>query len=409
MEDEAERHRPEDVDRFSRAVRDAVPDAHITWALSWGALTDATSRYRDLRQALRETADRHGDDVTIVPGGYFANAHASRDEVATEIAEGLERVAADFGRRPRSLVAGFLAAENVTRAAEEHGVATVQGHAWSQFDIDLQDGDGSIAYPYRPSRRHFLAPGRGDDTAPAVMLDGWTVDLLAARGRGGDAEGIGANSRLGLGPIETLHRLPRELALTELRGVSAAHFDAANVERNGLGWLTVNYELSEVDRGLERDPGILAAWSGWLAWLRETWPDCRVPAIAELGDDWGARHPDNDRLDYLLQQRGTGAPGSPSDEQVTWFMNEAFRLGIAERDGGAPVVFDHTDYDEVPEEPHGDDRRWSLLGRINQKGTRPQDRPVALGDHLAANPGLADELELRYGSRPELAALRARA
>ena len=410
-EDESERHSAELVDRFSAAIRAAIPDGRITWGLSWGALTDDSARYRDVRAAVARAARDHGDDITFVPGGFFANLYGTRGEVARDIDDAVQLLHEHFDRPTRSLLAGFLSAENIART-RDLGIRAVQGNIWSQFDIDLQDGDGSIAYPYYPSRRNFLIPGRGDDRIDAVTLDGWTVDLVAARAAGmsdADAGLEGFNSRLGLGPIETLHRLPRQTALRVLETTSEAHLNDRNVERNGLGWLTVNYEVSEVSRGLEVDPRMLEAWAGWLRWLRERWPDLRLLTMGELGEEWSAQHPDNEKLRYLLQQSGSGVQASRAGETVTWFMCAAFRLGVVE-DGSGVHVFDYTSYETVPPEPAElGDRAWSVLGEINQKRTRPQDAPVPLRQFLASHPAVDAELDRRYGGEPELAALRDRA
>ena len=59
-------------------------------------------------------------------------------------------------------------------------------------------------------------------------------------------------------------------------------------------------------------------------------------------------------------------------------MNKNFRLALlrnVETDGPAQVI-DFTRYDVPAEEPQDLTRRWSLLGKINQKQTRPQDKPV---------------------------------
>jgi hypothetical protein len=223
----------------------------------------------------------------------------------------------------------------------------------------------------------------------------------------GAEDGVQYNSRLGLGPIETLHRLPRADALRELEATSAAHLDDRNVERNGLGWLTVNYEVAEVSRGLELDPTILKAWSGWLAGLRDRWPDLAAPTLAGLGDEWRAAQPDNTSLDYLLQQEGTGVQASRAGERVTWFMTDRFRLGVVDGDT-APAVFDFTSYDDVPAEPDiAGERLWSVLGELNQKRTRPQDEPVELRAFLASHPEAARVLAERYATAPELAELTA--
>lgn len=404
-EDEAERHSAELVQTFSAAVRDAVPRARITWGLSWCALTDESPRYRDVRRAIAEVADQHDDDVTFVPGGFFANLYGSRDEVARDVEDAVALLGERFDRPTRSLLAGFLSAENVAHA-RDLGLRTVQGNIWSQFDIDLQDGDGSVAYPYYPSTRHFLVPGHDAERIDAVMLDGWTVDLVAARAAGmsGGAPGAGNagfNSRLGLGPIETLHRLPLDVARHQLDATSRAHLSDRNVERNGLGWLTLNYEVSEVSRGLEADPAILREWGAWLAGLAQEWPDLRVVPMSALGEQWRAVHPDNEQLSYLLQQSGTGVQASRAGERVTWFMTDRYRFGVVDH-GGAPHAFDYTPYDDPDPEPQVlGDRRWSLLGELNQKRTRPQDEPVPLATFLDTHPDLHAGLAERYGDAPE--------
>ncbi|MDQ1123535.1 DUF3863 domain-containing protein [Microbacterium trichothecenolyticum] len=401
-EDETDLHSAELVERFSDAVRNAVPGASLTWALSWGALTDDSPRYRDIRRTIARLAADHDDDVTFVPGGFFANLYGTRDEVARDISDAVDLLHTHFDRATTSLVAGFLSADNIARA-RDLGIRTVQGNIWSQFDIDLQDGDGSLAYPYYPSRDHFLVPGRGEDRIDAVQLDGWTVDLVAARGAGMSSQ---FNSRLGLGPIETLHRLPRAEALRELDATSEAHLNDRNVARNGLGWLTVNYEISEVARGLAHDPTTLDAWAGWLGGLKQRWSDLQVTTIGRFGDEWRERHPDNEGLAYLLQQSGSGVQGSRAGETVTWFMTADFRLGVVHT-GDDVEVFDYTAYADAPGEPRTlGDRRWSLLGEINQKQTRPQDRPVAVGRFFAAHPGVEAALERTWRDAPELAALK---
>ena len=110
------------------------------------------------------------------------------------------------GYRPQSVIAGFLAAENLRYLAEAEGIHVCQGNIWSQFAVDNQDGDGSICYPYYPSIEHFCKPAQSPaDLIDCVNLDGWTMDFLAARRAGFDG---GFNSRMGVGPIETLGCFP---------------------------------------------------------------------------------------------------------------------------------------------------------------------------------------------------------
>jgi hypothetical protein len=61
-------------------------------------------------------------------------------------------------------------------------------------------------------------------------------------------------------------------------------------------------------------------------------------------------------------------------------MNKDFRLALLRnwREQTPEKVIDFTRYDVPAKEPDTLTRKWSLLGEINQKGTRPQDTPVLL-------------------------------
>ena len=63
-------------------------------------------------------------------------------------------------------------------------------------------------------------------------------------------------------------------------------------------------------------------------------------------------------------------------------MNKEFRLALLkELKTGDEMVIDFTRYDIRYEEPEsGSTRNWSIMGAINQKQTRPQDKPVHIED-----------------------------
>ncbi len=84
-------------------------------------------------------------------------------------------------------------------------------------------------------------------------------------------------------------------------------------------------------------------------------------------------------------------------------MNKDFRLALLKntKDGGPEKVIDFTRYDLPAKEPadpgpgvHA--RNWSLMNRLNQKGTRPQDKPVSIEE---LTPEEREVIKLRY---PEL-------
>jgi hypothetical protein len=392
--DEAAIHTPENVRALREAFAAGWPGAPMTWAFSWRALFDERENYRRIRALIPEFHARFGDDVTFIPGAYFANAYNTREQVDRDLHEGLARVSEIMGGgfRPRSVVAGFLSSANQRYLAESEGIHVCQGNIWSQYAIDNQDGDGSISYPYYPSTEHFCKPAQGRrDFIDCVNLDGWTCDFLAARREGLDWA-KGQNSRMGVGPIETIGWFGPEVGLAQMVETTAAHFDEG-VALNGWGWVTNCWEVS-----LVQPIGHLNVLTRWTKRIRERWPEAVCLTLGNFGSAFRAQYPDNENLSYRFVQRGTGIGGSDRSLQVRWFMCRDFRLALL-RTWKAPEterVIDFTRYDLPAREPRELTRNWSLMGRINQKQTRPQDAPVP----LSALP--ADELALILRWFPEL-------
>ncbi|MBQ9373007.1 MAG: DUF3863 domain-containing protein [Thermoguttaceae bacterium] len=400
--DEAHLHDVKTAERFRAAVREGAPDAKVTWAFSWLALEDPRPNYVELRQKIVEFHRLYGDEITFIPGAYFAPMYNSRAQVNKDIHDGLKRVEelVGDGYRPRGLVAGFLAADNLRYLAEEEGIHVAQGTIWSQYGIDNGDGDGSLCYPYYPSREHACKPAQGvDDFIDCVNLDGWTCDFLCARRFGFED---GANSRLGVGPIEAYHNLGAERGLEEALAVTRAHL-GENFERNGFGWVTVCWELSLVN---ELKPDVTDSLTAWLKETRREFPDLMVPLMSEFGEAWRRQHKDNGSLSYRFVQRGTGVEGARSEPnlEIDWRMNRLFRLALL-RDCDSPekepLVLDFTRYDLPAKEP-GDSsfekpqRNWSLINRINQKRRRPEDQSIPFSQLSA------DEQELIKTEAPDL-------
>ncbi len=372
--DESEVHTPEAVRALREAFGRGWPGGRMTWAFSWRALQDPRPNYQAIRELVAMFHVEHGDDVTFIPGGFFANAYGTREQISLDLHEGLEMAAAIVGGgyRPPAVVAGFLAAANQRHLADVEDVHVCQGNIWSQYAIDNQDGDGSICYPYFPSAEHFCKPAQGPgDFIDSVCLDGWTTDFLAAR-REGFRDGF--NSRMGVGPIETLGAYGTEVGVRQMVATTAAHFDAGH-DLNGFAWVTNCWEVS-----LVTSIGQLDGLERWLHQVRRRWPGAQCPTLGEFGLAWRRANPDNSRLNYRFVQRGTGIGGSDADLEIRWFMNQAFRLALLRswRDNGPEMVIDFTRYDLPAREPQEATRRWSLMGQINQKQTRPQDKPVLL-------------------------------
>lgn len=370
-EDERAMHTPERVIAFRKAISSEYPEARITWAFSWLALHDTSDDYTKIRELVVGYHHQYGDDITFIPGAYFANAYNTREQVNKDLHEGLARVSEIVGNgyRPKSVVAGFMAAENQQFLAEKEGIHVCQGNIWSQFSIDNQDGDGAVSYPFYPSKEHFCKPAQGkDDFIDCVNLDGWSVDFLCGR-REGFAGGY--NSRMGVGPIETLHTYGKLTGLTQMLHTTAVHYDRG-FELNGFAWVTNCWELSL--------PIDVSGLKDWLNEIKRNWPDVKFITQGEFGLLWREHYKENS-FNYRFEQKGSGIGGSDSSMKISWFMNKDFRLAIIKdwQRNARENVIDFTNYNLKAEEPRDMTRKWSLLGEINQKQSRPQDRPRPLG------------------------------
>jgi hypothetical protein len=369
-EDERNLHTPSVVIKFREAISAGFPGARITWAFSWLALHDTTADYREIRELVVGYQKKYGDEITFIPGAYFANAYNPTEQVNKDLHDGLAKVSEIVGNgyRPKSVVAGFLSATNQDYLAKEEEIHVCQGNIWSQYAIDNQDGDGAVSYPFYPSKEHFCKPAQGKaDFVDCVNLDGWTTDFLAAR-REGFKEGF--NSRMGVGPIETLGKYGLELGLKEMLHSTAIHFDRG-FELNGFGWVTNCWEVSL--------PIDVVGLTNWLSEIKKRWPDVKFITQGEFGLIWRKHYQAND-FNYRFEEKGSGIGGSDADKEIRWFMNKDFRLALLRnlKMDNSEEVIDFTRYDLPAKEPAEMTRRWSLMGEINQKQTRPQDKPVPL-------------------------------
>ena len=369
--DQRDLYTPVRVKNFREAISKGFPGSRITWAFSWLALHDTTPNYAQIRKIVVGYHQKYGDEITFIPGGYFANAYNSTDQVNKDLHEGLAKVSELVGKnyRPLSIVAGFLSSKNQQYLANNEGIHVCQGNIWSQYSVDNQDGEGSVCYPYYPSKEHFCKPAQGkEDFIDCVNLDGWTMDFLAAR-REGIAEGF--NSRMGVGPIETLGKYGPEIGLKQMLHATAVHFDRG-YELNGFAWVTNCWEVN-----------LLIDVSGltkWLSEIKKRWPDAKFITQGEFGLIWREHYKRND-FRYRFEASGSGIGGSDAYKKIRWFMNKDFRLALlSEYKLNAPEkVIDFTRYNIKAQEPEsGSTRNWSLMGDINQKQTRPQDKPIPL-------------------------------
>jgi len=369
--DERALHTPIKVIEFRRAIEKGFPGARITWAFSWLALHDTTAAYTEIRELVIGYHYKYGDDITFIPGAYFANAYNTTEQVNKDLHEGLVKVSEMTGNgyRPLSVVAGFLSSSNMEYLAQDENIHVCQGNVWSQYAVDNQDGEGSVCYPYYPSKEHFCKPAQGAaDFIDCVNLDGWTVDFLAAR-RAGFADGF--NSRMGVGPIETLGKYDPETGLKEMLHSTAIHFDKG-FDLNGFAWVTNCWELSL--------PIDVEGLTSWLSEIKKRWPGTEFITQGEFGLIWREHYKSND-FNYLFEETGSGIGGSDAGMKIRWLMNKSFRLALLSDQVSTKeeIVIDFTRYDLKAAEPvSASTRSWSLLGDINQKQIRPQDKPVPM-------------------------------
>jgi hypothetical protein len=369
-DDEAAENSPDKIRVRREAFAKGCPNGKMTWAVSWLALTDSRKEYKEARRLLAMYHDRYGDEITFIPGGYFAPMYDTRANISVTMHKALKLISQMVGNgyRPQCIVAGFMDAENQRYLATEEGIHVCQGQIWSQHGIDNGDGDGGICYPYYPSREHYLKTAQSAaDFIDCVCLDGWTCDFLAARRDGFEG---GFNSRMGVGPIETVGNLGSKVGRREMLQTTAMHFDKGYA-LNGFGWVTGIWEVSV---GHDED------LTSWLVETRAKWPDTQFLAEGEFGLEWRKHHLNNASLNYRFIARGTGAPGSEEELEIEWFMNQEFRLALLRnwKANSPPFVIDFTRYDLPTREPQSLQREWSLMNVINQKGTRPQDKPLPL-------------------------------
>lgn len=369
--DERHLHTPEKVKAFREAIALELPEASITWAFSWLALDDPAKNYKEIRKLVVEYHHKYGDDITFIPGVYFANAYNTREQVNKDLHEGLEKVSKMVGNgyRPKSVLAGFLSAENQQYLAEKEGIHVCQGNIFSQFSIDNQDGDGSVSYPFYPSKEHFCKPAQGkDDFIDCVNLDGWSLDFLAAR-RSGFTDGF--NSRMGVTPIETILAYGKLTGLTQMMYTTAVHFDKG-FDLNGFAWVTTCWEQCLPNDGLK----------DLVNEIKRRWPDVKLITQGDFGLLWREHYKDNS-FNYRFEQKGSGIGGSDSNLKMYWFMNKDFRLAIIkdwQKNFEKEYVIDFTNYNTKTKEPLYMTRKWSLMGEINQKRTRSQDEPKLINN-----------------------------
>jgi hypothetical protein len=175
---------------------------------------------------------------------------------------------------------------------------------------------------------------------------------------------------MGVGPIETLGKYGPETGVEQMIFTTAVHFNKG-FNLNGFAWVTNCWEVSL--------PIDVAGLTEWLAQIKKRWPDVKFITQGEFGLIWRSYYKSNS-FNYRFEQTGSGIGGSDKDMEISWFMNSDFRLALLRKinQPATEKVIDFTRYTVPAKEPSEMTRRWSLMGEINQKQTRPQDKPIPL-------------------------------
>src|SRR5215471_2717379 len=92
-EDEAIDNRPDRIRSRREAFAAGCPEGRMTWAISWLALNDNRKEYQEARRLLASYHDRYRDEITFIPGGYFAPMYNTREEIRKTINEALAKIA----------------------------------------------------------------------------------------------------------------------------------------------------------------------------------------------------------------------------------------------------------------------------------------------------------------------------
>ena len=88
-QDEAPDNRPERIRSRRDAFSRGCPNGKMTWAISWLALKDQRKEYQEARKLLASYHDRYGDEITFIPGGYFAPMYNIRENIRRTINDAL--------------------------------------------------------------------------------------------------------------------------------------------------------------------------------------------------------------------------------------------------------------------------------------------------------------------------------
>jgi hypothetical protein len=392
--DEGFAHTLEVVRSMREAFAKNNPAGRLTWGFTLNALEDKRPNYVDIRKYVVECQQKYGDEVSYFPG-YFPAMYLPRERVNREMSEAIAEITQLVGGsyRPDCIMGGFLSANNLAYLASKENIHVAHAVIWSQHEVDGGGADGSLSYPYYPSTQHFCKPAQdAGDFIDCVSLDGWSVDFLNATVSGGirgTTPFNGAASRRGVGPIESYGEWGLDIGDWSVQYTQSLHFDRG-FELNGFGWIPNIWEaalakIPERQNPWWDDTFAYRAMERWVGSTLRRWPDVRFVTFGEYGRAFREHFRSNSALNYRFEEKGLGIGSSWGNEEIRWFMNKDFRLALLRNwhRGTPEMVIDFTRYDLPAHEPADPSparpaKDWSLMNRINQKGLRPQDKPVSI-------------------------------
>ena len=385
--DESKWHTLEGVRSMREAFSRNNPDGRLTWGFTLNALEDKRKNYCEIRDYVVDCQARYGDEVSYFPG-YFPAMYLPRERVNREMTEAIQIISGFVGNgyRPKCIMGGFLSADSLRYLAEKENIHAAHAVIWSQHNIDGGGADGSPSYPFYPSTEHFCKPAQGkSDFIDCVNLDGWTMDFICARQSGSNGHEItGYNSRRGVGPIETYKGWGLDLGHREVMHTQSIHFDKG-FELNNFGWVTNIWEAQMVYEFGQKF--ICDALEMWVSGTKKRWPDTHFVTFGEYGNLWRNQYKTNSDWNYRFEERGCGLGDSYNNLEIKWFMNREFRLALLRNwhKDQPEYVIDFTRYDlhaSEPDDPSPEKpiKNWSLINRINQKGLRPEDKPILMAE-----------------------------
>lgn len=345
-------------------VAACFPKGRVTWSLSRGAILSPGDHWSVIRRRLTEFREQYGDAIVPNPVAGYTVLHRSCAEVEEELFELLDSLANWLGESPRAVHAWILLARTIERTLERFDLDAVSGQCWSQYGVDHMSMEGSVPYPYYPSRRHFLVPGRNkDDQLDVPLLDVISLDPVTARFTRKQHKRF---CRMGLQLLETVNwkRVGPEHGLQAMQSVARTYL-TDNRECLPFSWITTTQELVE----MFRHPYSFSSYRSFWESLAAEYSDLEVITTADFGRDFKVTYREND-WHYRFRARGSGVGPSDPETEIAWeFTRDMRRATLTRRRWGRrrEQLIDYVDYTQDVREHDGPSSDYSLKASPWQK------------------------------------------